>query len=76
MYGKYVKIGNETEIAYIFNPPKQTELVSLKLQTLSKEVALPTGLALEKVYDDGYSTFKVSKDLQKKSFMDFIGLNY
>lgn len=76
MYGKYVKIGNESEIAYIFNPPKQTELVSLKLQTLSKEVALPTGLALEKVYDDGYSTFKVSKDLQKKSFMDFIGLNY
>jgi hypothetical protein len=75
--GSYVKFEADGPIAYLFNPPKQTELVSLELYKLRQTDKYPKGLSLDKEnpkYDS--KVFKVSKDLDQKELNDFLTSNF
>lgn len=73
--GSYIKFEQQLVIAKLYNPPKQTELITMELSNLSNFSSLPKGLILEK--DNGLQKiFKVSKELNSKDFNDFLDKNY
>ena len=75
--GSYVKFEADGPIAYLYNPPKQTELVSLQLHKLKHTDKLPKGFILDKENTkDDSKIFKVSKDIDQKELSDFLTRNF
>jgi len=75
--GSYVKFEADGPIAYLYNPPKQTELVSLQLHKLRHTDKLPKGFVLDKENTkDDSKIFKVSKDIDQKELSDFLTRNF
>jgi len=75
--GSYVKFEADGPIAYLYNPPKQTELVSLQLHKLRHTDKLPKGFVLDKENTkDDSKIFKVSKDIDQKELNDFLTRNF
>lgn len=71
--GSYIKFEKQgLPIAFLNNPPKSTDLIQIWINHPNSTEPLPKGLILEKVKEDGFVNYKISAELTKAAFQNFI----
>jgi hypothetical protein len=71
--GSYIKFEKENvPVAFLNNPPKSTDLIQIWINHSNSTESLPKGLILEKVKEDGFVNYKISAELTKAAFQNFI----
>jgi hypothetical protein len=71
--GSYIKFEKENvPVAFLNNPPKSTDLIQIWINHSNATESLPKGLILEKVKEDGFVNYKISAELTKAAFQNFI----
>ncbi len=71
--GSYIKFEKNGE-AFIFlnNPPKNTELIQIRIKHPEVEIPMPKGISLEKRKEDGFVSYKIGAELNKNELYSFI----
>ena len=71
--GSYIKFEKQgLPVAFLNNPPKSTDLIQIWISHPNSTEPLPKGLILEKVKEDGFVNYKISAELTKAAFQNFI----
>jgi hypothetical protein len=71
--GSYIKFEKQgMPVAFLNNPPKSTDLIQIWINHSNSTEPIPKGLILEKVKEDGFVNYKISAELTKAAFQNFI----